>query len=110
MRHKYSYLDPDAFLAQLEERQLLGRSAEGQLQLTGAGERRLRRSAFEEVFTSMKKGGPGYHPITSSGEGIERLPETRPYEFGDDLNLLDPLRSVHNALKRTKGELTLAEQ
>jgi len=103
-------IDLEAFVAQLQERQLLGRSAEGQLQLTGAGERRLRRSAFEEVFTSMKKGGPGYHPITASGDGIERQPESRPYEFGDDLNLLDPLRSVHNALKRTKGELELAEQ
>jgi uncharacterized protein with von Willebrand factor type A (vWA) domain len=103
-------VDLDAFLAQLEERQLLGRSAEGELRLTGGGERRLRRSAYEEIFTSMKKGGPGYHPITASGEGIERQPETRPYEFGDDLNLLDPLRSVHNALKRTKGELELAEQ
>ena len=57
----------------------------------------------------MKKGGPGYHPIAASGEGIERLPETRPYEFGDDFQLLDPLRSLHNALKRTHGELALAE-
>ena len=103
-------LDLDEFVQQLQERQLLGRNAEGELRLTGAGERRLRKTAFEEVFTSMKKGGPGYHPIAASGEGIERLPETRPYEFGDDLHLLDPLRSVHNALTRTHGELALAEQ
>ena len=103
-------LDLDEFVAQLQERQLLGRSADGELRLTGAGERRLRRSAFEEVFTSMKKGGAGYHPIAASGEGIERLPETRPYEFGDDFQLLDPLRSLHNTLKRTHGELALAEE
>jgi Ca-activated chloride channel homolog len=103
-------VDLEAFLAQLEERQLVGRDGEGGLRLTGAGERRLRRSAFEEVFTSLAKGGAGYHPVAASGEGVERLPETRPYEFGDDLHLLDPLRSVHNALKRTKGELTLAEE
>jgi Ca-activated chloride channel family protein len=103
-------LDLEAFLAEMQERQLLGRSPEGELRLTGAGERRLRRSAFEEVFTSMKRGASGYHPIAASGEGLERLSETHPYEFGDDLQLLDPLRSVHNALKRTKGELTLAEE
>ncbi len=103
-------LDLEAFLEQLQERQLLSRDAQGELRLTGAGERRLRRSAFEEVFTSMKKGGPGYHPIAAGGEGIERLPETRAYEFGDDFQLLDPLRSVHNALKRTHGELALAEE
>ena len=103
-------LDLEAFLAQLEERQLVGRDREGALRLTGAGERRLRRSAFEEVFTSLSRGGPGYHPIAAAGEGVERLPETRPYEFGDDLHLLDPLRSVHNALTRTHGELALAEQ
>ena len=48
--------------------------------------------------------------MPAAGEGVERLPETRPYEFGDDLHLLDPLRSVHNALTRTQGELTLAEE
>src|SRR4051812_42813126 len=70
-------VDLDAFVAQLEEKQLLGRSAEGELQLTGAGERRLRRSAYEELFTSMTKGGAGYHPVAASGDGIERQPETR---------------------------------
>ena len=43
-------------------------------------------------------------------EGIERLPETRPYAFGDDLNLIDSPRSLENALRRTKGDLTLAEE
>lgn len=103
-------VDLEAFFAQLEEQQMIGRNPEGGLRLTGTGERRLRKSAFEELFRSLTRGGPGYHPVPAAGEGVERLPETRPYEFGDDLHLLDPLRSVHNALTRTQGELTLAEE
>jgi Ca-activated chloride channel family protein len=103
-------IDLEAFFAQLEEQQMVGRDVEGGLRLTGTGERRLRKSAFEELFRSLAKGGPGYHPVPAAGEGVERLPETRPWEFGDDLHLLDPLRSVHNALTRTKGELALAEE
>ena len=57
-------------------------------------------SAFEEIFSSLDRAGPGYHPIRAAGEGIERLPETRPYEFGDDIHLLDPARSLQNAMRR----------
>src|SRR3954451_15935995 len=52
-------LDLEAFLEQLQERQLLSRDAQGELRLTGAGERRLRRSAFEEGLSRMKQGGAG---------------------------------------------------
>lgn len=108
------HIDPDidleAFLASLEERRFLSRDAEGQLALSASGERQLRRSAFEEIFSSLRKGGPGYHPVRSAGEGVETLPETRGYQFGDDIHRIDPLRSVHNALKRTRGDLHLIEQ
>jgi len=103
-------LDLDQFFASLEEQNLVGRDAEGALQLTSGGERRIRRSAFEEIFAGLDRAGPGYHPVHQAGEGIERLPETRPYAFGDDLNLIDSPRSLENALRRTKGDLTLAEE
>jgi Ca-activated chloride channel homolog len=38
------------------------------------------------------------------------LPETRPYAFGDELHHLDAARSLQNALRRTEGELDLAEE
>lgn len=103
-------IDLDAFFAALEEQGTVARTADGGLQLTGSGERRLRRSAFEEVFSSLAKGGPGYHAVRSSGEGVEALPETRPYQFGDEPHRIDPTRSVHNALKRSLGELELREE
>lgn len=108
--HLPAELDLDAFLAGLEQRQLVERDGEGRLQLAAAGERRVRKAAFEEVFRDLRKGGPGYHAVDAAGEGSEALPETRAYRFGDDVALLDPLRSFHNALRRTSGELALAEQ
>lgn len=103
-------VDLEAFFQALEAEQLVERGSEGTLQLTAGGERRIRRSAFEEIFGALKRGGPGYHPIRAAGEGAERQPETRPYEFGDELNRIDSVRSFHNALKRTHGELALSEE
>jgi uncharacterized protein with von Willebrand factor type A (vWA) domain len=103
-------VDLEAFFAALEREQLVERGSEGALQMTAGGERRIRRSAFEEIFGALKRGGPGYHPIRAAGEGSERQPETRPYEFGDELNRIDSVKSLHNALKRTKGDLALAEE
>lgn len=103
-------VDLEAFFAQLEEQGMLARDSEGALQLTTSGSRQLRRSAFEEVFSNLRKAGPGYHAIPASGEGAERLPETRPYEFGDELHAIDGIRSTTNALKRTQGELELTEE
>jgi uncharacterized protein with von Willebrand factor type A (vWA) domain len=103
-------VDLDAFFASLEEQDLIARDGEGGMQLTGGGERRIRKSAFEEVFSNLRKSGPGYHPVRAAGDGVERLPETRPYSFGDELHHLDSARSLHNALKRTEGSLELAEE
>ncbi|HVT61734.1 MAG TPA: VWA domain-containing protein [Thermoanaerobaculia bacterium] len=103
-------LDLDQFFAALEEQSLVARDGRGELQLTSGGERRIRKSAFEEIFGNLDRAGPGYHPVRDAGEGIERLPETRPYAFGDDLHLLDAPRSFENALRRTQGDLTLAEE
>ena len=103
-------IDLEAFFRQLEEEGLLERDTEGQLVLSGAGERRIRKSALESIFSGLRKGDAGYHPTPSAGEGSEPLPETRPYEFGDEPHRIDSVRSLSNALKRTQGELALAEE
>ncbi|HVN74950.1 MAG TPA: VWA domain-containing protein [Thermoanaerobaculaceae bacterium] len=103
-------VDLAAFFEQLEEDGLVTRDREGALALSASGSREVRRSALEEVFAGLKKAGPGYHPIHSTGEGVEPLPETRSYTFGDELHGIDAIRSTQNALRRTKGELELAEE
>jgi Ca-activated chloride channel homolog len=46
--------------------------------LTAGGERRIRKSAFEEIFGSLAKAGPGYHAVRAAGEGVERFPRPAP--------------------------------
>jgi Ca-activated chloride channel family protein len=108
--HLPEEIDLEQFFASLENQNLVARDGEGGLQLTTGGERRIRRSAFEEIFSTLDKSGPGYHAVRASGEGIERLPETRPYSFGDDIHLLDSSRSLQNAFRREQGgEFNLIE-
>jgi len=102
-------VDLEAFFEQLVAQNMIGTDGEGGMALSASGERRIRRSAFEEIFAGLTRGGPGYHSVRSSGEGVEKLPETRPYRFGDELHHIDASKSLHNALKRTEGDLTLSE-
>lgn len=102
-------IDLEAFFDALEDRRLIARDGEGSAVLTSAGERNIRKEAFEEIFSSLSRGSAGYHPVRSVGEGSEQLPETRKYRFGDDVHRLDGMSSIRNALKRTLGNLELCE-
>ena len=103
-------LDLEQFVDQLFEDRLLTPDGRGGVRLSSSGERHLRRSAFDEVFSSLKRGGPGYHPVRAAGDGVEQLPETRRYRFGDEPFHIDPQRSMRNALTRTSGTLELREE
>ena len=100
-------VDLEAFRQALEAKGLVGRDQEGNLALAGAGERRIRRAALEEIFSALTKSGAGFHSVPRSGNGAEPLPETRPWEFGDDVARLDGIRSVANASRRDPDDLTL---
>lgn len=108
------FLDPsfdiDEFLARLEQEHLLERGERGNLVLSPAGERSLRRSAFEDVFRELRGGGSGDHPARGRGSGLELLSETRPYEFGDEVSRIDSVRSLKNTLQRTGDLLDSAER
>jgi uncharacterized protein with von Willebrand factor type A (vWA) domain len=103
-------IDLEEFFVALEAQRWLGRDADGTVRLTRSGERQIRRSAFDEIFSSLRRGADGYHPLKAPGQGVEPLEENRAYEYGDDLHRIDAVRSFHNALKRTRGELELAEE
>lgn len=101
------YIDKDVDLDRLretlKEANLVQETPHGKLTLTKKGERFLRLSAFDEIFTHLRRGEFGEHRTSYAGEGGEKLPETRPYRFGDDLYNLDLNRSISNALKRANG-------
>jgi uncharacterized protein with von Willebrand factor type A (vWA) domain len=101
--------DLDRFRRSLEEEQVISSEA-GFPALTRKGERMIRREALNEIFHNLKRGPAGDHRTPHAGDGGERLPETRPYVFGEDLGALDVQRTMHNALLRTGPDLELGEE
>jgi Ca-activated chloride channel family protein len=67
--------------------------------VTPKGEKRIRQDSLNEIFSALQAGSSGDHRTPVAGKGGERLSETRPYQFGDNLSDLDPLASMSNAVK-----------
>jgi len=72
----------------------------GGYDLTQRGAQRIRQDALKEIFTSLKKAGPGAHETPHSGSGVERTGELRGYEFGDQAVNIDATSTLSNALRR----------
>ena len=99
-------IDLDQFRRHLQESEMVEERG-GQLELSAAGERRIRRSALEEIFTSLSRAGAGYHAVPRAGAGGELLPETRAYEFGDNPSAIDGIRTIGNAVRRDAETIAL---
>ena len=84
------------FKKMLEKTGEVERTPKG-FQITPKGEKRIRQDSLNEIFTALQAGGAGDHRTPVAGKGGERLSETRPYQFGDNLSDLDPLKSMSNA-------------
>ena len=68
---------------------------------TRKAERALRTDAFEELFSQLKADSlKGDHLTPYAGAGGDRLPETRPWRFGDRVQDIDTVASINNALIR----------
>lgn len=70
------------------------------LALTHKGSRRIRQDALKEIFTSLRKRSFGDHESSHSGQGVERLSETKPYQFGDQASNIDYSSTIRNAIRR----------
>jgi Ca-activated chloride channel family protein len=101
-------VDIEGFQRALREKGVID-DTQGFLTLTGRGERMLRQEALARVFSDLKRGPGGEHRTSRSGEGGERLPETRPWRFGEDVGALDVPQTLRNALVRTGTELRIGE-
>jgi Ca-activated chloride channel family protein len=96
----------EEFKRQLLEERLVAQSPQG-FSLTPRGERFVRTESLDQIFSGLKLGAGGEHRTPFSGQGRERLAETRPYLFGDDVAEIDFVRSYQNAFRRA-GEEGLA--
>ena len=75
------------------------RSRDGEDELTPMAIRRIGASALAEVYGVLRKGRTGSHETTARGVATPRPDESRPYRFGDALNV-DVVKSVMNSLRR----------
>ncbi len=72
-------------------------------ELTPRAIRRIGAQALAAVYSQLRKGRPGSHDTTSRGVATVRPDETRPWEFGDALNL-HVVRTLLNGVKRAAIE------
>ncbi len=96
----------EEFRDHLEEEGLLERQpGDGQGEVrynaTARACREIQKNAFEEIFHGLRKDTAGDHPVPVPGATGEKQPETRPYEFGDDIQDVNFVNSIGNALRRT---------
>ena len=90
---------------ELEEAGLIAREGE-RLTISAKGLRRIGEKMLAEVFAKLDAGRFGAHARMRSGAGIDKEFETRPYEFGDPLDLALP-ETLRNTIVRQRGGVPL---
>jgi len=102
---KYSITDEEFgmgdFIDELKRKGYLKEDAKGSISITAKTEKSLRSKSLELIFGELRKGNRGRHKTPHSGRGTERLPETRSWKFGDDIQNLDVTTTLNNAFKRS---------
>lgn len=93
-------LGPGEFKRRLLEEGVIAEGDEGNARLTRKGESRMRRDSLERIFGAVHGGGGGQHRTPKEGGGGERLTETRPFRFGDDVHALAANPTLENVLRR----------
>ena len=101
LNNRYNFIDDlGGFIEQLKDKGLINEQGDIYV-LTGKGNQTIRKSSFNEIFSKLRKRDIGNHNTPYAGRGFERLPETRPYSFGDTTEQLEPTRSISNAIRRS---------
>ncbi|MDL1893734.1 hypothetical protein FBQ87_12745, partial [Sphingobacteriales bacterium CHB3] len=79
--------------------------------LTAKGIQRIRQDALKEIFTSLKKSPTGAHETPYTGSGVDRLSETKKFNFGDHPTNIDLTSTLSNAFRRDGiDDFTLKEE
>jgi uncharacterized protein with von Willebrand factor type A (vWA) domain len=82
----------------LEEAGLIRRKGQS-WELTPRAMRKIGERALEQIFGRIDRGLAGDHSLGRSGWGIERLDDTKPYNYGDAFEV-DMHGTLMNALRR----------
>lgn len=98
------------FIEDLKDKGYLKENQDG-FQITAKTEQTIRKSALEEIFGKLKKGGKGNHNTSISGNGEEKNADRREFNFGDSLDQIDMTASIQNAqINHGINNFTLTER
>ena len=83
----------------------------GQFRLTSKAEQTIRRRSLEEIFSKLRKSGPGNHRTPYPGIGEEPTSDHREFQFGDTLDQIAMTDSIRNAqINHGLGDFHLTER
>lgn len=103
-----AHFDLDAFRAELEGDNIIRQDGDGAV-LTRKGERAIRQESLDLIFSQLRKGAGGEHRTSHTGDGGERLPETRSWVFGDQLSEISHTETLQSALRHGLEDITITE-
>ena len=92
------------FKKRLKEEEVI-RDENGKTVLTRKGEKMIRKDSLDRIFSNLARDSAGEHRVPRTGTGGEKVSETRPYSFGDNVSDIDFLSSVRNSIRRTRGDV-----
>jgi len=72
-------------------------------ELTPRAIRKIGAAALADVYNALRKGLSGEHDTAARGVALPRPDETRPWQFGDPMNL-DVVKTVMNGIRRGGAE------
>lgn len=99
------------FIEDLKSKGYLQEPTPGQLTPGSKMDQAIRKSAFDEIFGKLKKGGPGNHQTSFSGLGDEQGSDRRPFNFGDGMEQIDMTESLRSAqINHGINDFTLTEE
>lgn len=93
------------FIDELKERGYIEFDDEQSIMVpTSKTNRSIRQKSLNEIFNNLKKGGLGEHKTPYTGRGLERQPETRSWQPGDDKANIDSTGTMMNMLRHSSLE------
>jgi Ca-activated chloride channel family protein len=99
---QYELTDPEYgmgdFIDDLKEKGFITEENQsGEIRITPKTEQGIRKRSLEEIFGKLKKSRAGEHNTFKPGQGDEQSPNTRPFQFGDQLEQIDFTESIRTA-------------
>ena len=102
LNNEYEFTDDEYgmgdFVDELKEKgYITENNINGEIKITSKTEQGIRKKSLEEIFGKLKKSKQGEHQTFKPGQGDDSNQDTRPFQFGDQVEQIDFTESIRNA-------------